>query len=136
MASQEAPQILLLPLLCRSVVLEASLALAKCAGVIVTAAVFDHGGHRVMQHLMKDDRLDEKPGNPRLIQHWVDPNQPFLGQIGTQLKRPLPTFWTNLLSPSDTDVRPTSEMTPGQILHDGNQVVMRALGCELALRWS
>ena len=92
-------------------ILEAPLALAKRCRVIMTPPVPNHCGHVVMQHLVKDDRLDEEPWNPGLIQNRMDPDETLFGEIRAELEGLLASLGPNALAPSDVDVESPSEMT-------------------------
>ncbi len=109
-------------------VFEAALALLEHVGVIVPTAVSDYGRHVVVKHLVEDHSFDEKSRNPGLIEHWMDPDQPLVGDIGTKLQRALAAPGLDLPAPSDLDVYLPSEVAFGQTIHDRPEIVMKALG--------
>ncbi len=123
---QEAPEILFLPLLRFSVVFEATLSFAKRTGVVVTATVSDDGGHVVVKHFVKDDRFDEKPGDPRLVENGVDADQPLFREIGPKLERALPSVGLNASTPRDEHVDLAPEMATAELGDDLREIVMTA----------
>ncbi len=115
-------------------ILEASFALSKCGGVIVASPIVDRSGHVVMQHLVKDDGLDEKPRHPGLIENGMHTDEPFLGQIGAELEGSLASLRLHTLAPGDANVERASKMAAGEVVDDGSEVVMTSFRAELAAR--
>jgi len=66
-------------------ILEAALSLSKCARVVVAPAVLDDGGHVVVQHLVEHHRFDEEAWDPALVENGMNSDQPFLGQVRSEL---------------------------------------------------
>ena len=114
-------------------ILEAALTLTKCSGVIVTAAVLDDRGHVVMEHLVKDDRLDEIRRHPRLIEHGVNPNQPLLGEIRTELQRPLTAFGLQAFAPGNANLERAPEVPAPEVVEDRSQIVVSSFCTQFTL---
>lgn len=114
-------------------ILEASLALAEGGRVVVATPIVNDGRHVVVKHLVKHHGLDEEGRHPGLVKGRMNPNQALLGQVGAELERALPAFRLNAFSPCDAHVERASEMASREIVDDGAQVVMTALGSELTL---
>ena len=124
LTSQQAPEVFFFPLLCSGVVLEASLARPKRSGVIVAAPISHDRRHVVVQHLVEDDRFDEKTWDPGLVEHRMNPNQAFLRKVCPKLKRALPTFGLNALSPGDSDIHVSAEMPAPEVVSDRAEIVV------------
>ena len=122
-----------MPLLGRRVVLEGSLAFSERGGVVVATAILYHGGHVVMEHLVEDDGFDEVAWDPGLIEHWVNPDQLLLGEVRPELQRALAPLRLNPLPPGDACVEGLTEVPTREVVEDGTQVVVLALGSKLGL---
>ena len=96
--------------------------------MIVASAVLYDRGHVVMQHLVKHDGLHEKAGDPRLVEHRVNPNQALLRKVRPQLQGPLPALRLNALGPGDANIDLAAEMPPRQVVRKRPEIVMTPFG--------
>src|SRR3989442_13508685 len=82
LATQQAPQVLALPLFGLLVIQETSLLAAKFGGVHVPATVHILAWDELVQHLMEDHIFDDVAGHEGLVQEAVDADQPVTLLVG------------------------------------------------------
>ncbi len=115
-------------------VLEAALSLSKCAGVVVAPPILHDRRHVVVEHFVKDDRLDEESRYPGLVEHGMNPDQAFFGKVCSELERALPAFGLNALAPGDPNIDSGAKVPAGEVVCYGAKIVVAPLVAQ-SLLW-
>lgn len=84
----------------------------------------------VVEHLVKDDPLDEPGRHVCLIEGGVDANQPRVGRVGAKLDRPSRQADAGDSAPGDRARESPSEVATAELVEVGLQVVVTAPGAQ------